>query len=158
VIAALQALLTYRSTPWRYMPHLACHQEGHRVGEHQEVYCSVYWGPGIQPVQMSGRQLGQACFCSFVLDGHRRSPWSEATPDITEGWLLPTWRNEHNSIPCIIIVLQIHSFHSEAGEILALVFTKAYEICNLCCLVLMPLLLLWTCVHFALKCESNSCC
>jgi hypothetical protein len=49
----------------------------------------------------------------------------------------------HNSIPCTIIVLQIHSFRSETAEILVLVFTKAYEICNLCCLVLMPLLLLW---------------
>lgn len=63
------------------MPPLVCHQEGHRTGEHQEVYCSVYWGPGTQPVQMSWKQPGQACFFSHLywMD-IRRSPWRETTP------------------------------------------------------------------------------
>jgi hypothetical protein len=44
VTVALQALRTYRSTLWRYMPPLSCYQEGHRIFEHQVVHCFVYWG------------------------------------------------------------------------------------------------------------------
>lgn len=114
------------------MPPLVCHQEGHRIGEHQKVYCSVYWGPGTQPVQMSWKQPGQACFfISFVLDGHKALTLERNYPQILpkDGCCQHGETTPDESL-CITIVLQIHSFHTEVAETLVFVFTKAYEIRN----------------------------
>jgi hypothetical protein len=77
------------------MPPLSCYQEGHRIVEHQAVYCFVYWGCGTN-LSNEWETTRPSIRCSFVLDLDIGAHLGAKPLNITEEWLLPTWRNEHS--------------------------------------------------------------